>query len=49
MDKIRLSFDGCYNYKKLKKEGLVSEEEEVKETSESDFIKMHTELNNDAC
>tara|TARA_R100000008_G_C3443571_1_gene95720 strand:- start:158 stop:304 length:147 start_codon:yes stop_codon:yes gene_type:complete len=48
MDKIRLSFDGCYNYKKLKKEGLVSEEE-VKETSESDFIKMHTELNNDAC
>ena len=25
--KIKLSFDGCYNYKKLKEEGLVDTEE----------------------
>ena len=23
--KIKLSFDGCYNYKKLKEEGLIEE------------------------
>ena len=29
--KIKLSFDGCYNYNKLKKEGLVSEEKTFEE------------------
>ena len=38
--KIKLSFDGCYNYKKLKKEGLVDEEKTKKEVDE--FIRMHT-------
>ncbi len=38
--KIKLSFDGCYNYKKLKKEGLVDEEKTNKEVDE--FIRMHT-------
>ena len=28
--KVKLSFDGCYNYDKLKKEGLVDEEPEWK-------------------
>ena len=27
LPKIKLSFDGCYNYEKLKKEGLVDEPE----------------------
>ena len=42
--KIKLSFDGCYNYKKLKEEGLVQNTKE-----DDDLIKLHTELNNDAC
>ena len=41
--KVKLSFDGCYNYDKLKKEGLV----ETAKTEE-EFIKMHTEDNSDA-
>ena len=40
--KIKLSFDGCYNYKKLKEQGLV---ENTKEDDE--LIRLHTELNND--
>ena len=28
--KVKLSFDGCYNYDKLKKEGLVDEEPQWK-------------------
>ena len=37
--KIKLSFDGCYNYNRLKKEGLVNDEkkEDKKEyTPEND-------------
>ena len=41
--KIKLSFDGCYNYKKLRKEGLV----DTAKTDE-EFIRMHTEDNPDA-
>ena len=41
--KIKFSFDGCYNYKKLEKEGLV---ESVK--TDEEFIRMHTEDNSDA-
>ena len=26
--KVKLSFDGCYNYDRLKKEGLINAEEE---------------------
>ncbi len=26
--KVKLSFESCYNYDKLKKEGLIKEEEE---------------------
>ena len=29
--KIKLSIDGCYNYNRLKKEGLVSEEQTFEE------------------
>ena len=29
--KIKLSFDGCYNYKKLKKEGLIGIEKTEEE------------------
>ena len=36
-------WDGCYNYKRLEKEGLV----ETAKTEE-EFIKMHTEDNSDA-
>ena len=41
--KIKLSFDGCYNYKKLRKEGLVDTAKTYEE-----FIRMHTEDNPDA-
>jgi len=37
--KIRLSFDGCYNYNKLKEDGLVDGENE-----ESDFEKLWWEM-----
>jgi len=37
--KIRLSFDGCYNYNKLKEDGLVDGENE-----ESDFEKLWREM-----
>ena len=36
--KIKLSFDGCYNYKKLKEEGLV----EDTQTSDEEWIKNQT-------
>ena len=42
--KVKLSFDGCYNYKKLKDEGLI---DDIKEDDE--IIRIHTELNDDAC
>ena len=41
--KIKLSFDGCYNYKKLKEEGLV----ETPKTEE-EFLRMYKEDNSDA-
>ena len=37
--KVKLSFDGCYNYDRLKKEGLINDEkkEDIKEyTPEND-------------
>ena len=36
--KIKLSFDGCYNYKKLKEEGLV----EDTQTPDEEWIKNQT-------
>ena len=36
--KIKLSFDGCYNYKKLKEEGLV----EDTQTPDEEWIKTQT-------
>ncbi len=42
--KIKLSFDGCYNYKKLKDEGLVDSIQE-----EDERVRIQTELNDDAC
>ena len=41
--KIKLSFDGCYNYKKLKKEGLIGIEK-----TEEEFLSMYNEYNCDA-
>jgi hypothetical protein len=41
--KIKLSFDGCYNYKKLKKEGLVDTPK-----TEEEFLRMYKEDNSDA-
>ncbi len=41
--KIKLSFDGCYNYKRLKEEGLVNTEK-----TEEEFLRMYKEDNSDA-
>ena len=41
--KFRPSFDGCYNYEKLKDEGLVEEE-----STEDPIILIHT-THNDGC
>ena len=41
--KIKLNFDGCYNYKKLKEEGLIG----TKKTDE-EFLRMYREDNSDA-
>ena len=41
--KIKFSFDGCYNYKKLEKEGLVEKEEDL----DDDIIRIHRTENND--
>ena len=35
--KVKLSFDGCYNFKKLKAEGLVEEQ-----TPDDEWIRMQT-------
>ena len=46
--KSKLSFDGCYNYNKLKKEGLVSEENTFEEIwREMDEIEPLTPLVSD--
>lgn len=37
--KIKLSFDGCYNYKKLKEEGLIDIDKE-NETDEDEWIRL---------
>ena len=37
LPKVKLSFDGCYNYKKLKEEGLVEEK-----PSDDEWIRMQT-------
>ena len=39
--KIKLSFDGCYNYKKLKEEGLI-EEDGIDDDDE--FVRLHQEF-----
>tara|TARA_R100000781_G_C3989115_1_gene96289 strand:- start:260 stop:412 length:153 start_codon:yes stop_codon:yes gene_type:complete len=36
--KVKLSFDGCYNYKKLKEEGLVEEPQ----TPDDEWVRMQT-------
>ena len=36
--KIKLTFDGCYNYKKLKEKGLVDDPEK----SEDEWVRMQT-------
>ena len=41
--KFRPSFDGCYNYKKLKKEGLVEEK-----LTEDPIVLIHT-THDDGC
>ena len=41
--KFRKSFDECYNYKKLKEEGLVEEK-----TTEDPIVLIHT-THNDGC
>ena len=38
--KIKLSFDGCYNYKKLKEEGVIDEDE----IDDDEFIRLHKEF-----
>ncbi len=35
--KIKLSFDGCYNYKKLKEEGLIEEETDTSIVTKKDL------------
>ena len=42
--KVRPSFEGCYNYDKLKSEGLVDEE-----TLDEEIIRVHITENNDGC
>ena len=42
--KVRPSFEGCYNYDKLKSEGLVDEE-----TLHDQIIRVHITENNDGC
>ena len=42
--KVRPSFEGCYNYDKLKSEGLVDEE-----TLDAELIRVHITENNDGC
>ena len=42
--KFRPSFEGCYNYNKLKSEGLVDEE-----TLDDEIIRVHITENDDGC
>ncbi len=42
--KVRPSFEGYYNYDKLKSEGLVDEE-----TLDDEIIRVHITENNDGC
>ena len=42
--KVRPSFEGCYNYDKLKSAGLVDEE-----TLDDEIIRVHITENNDGC
>ena len=42
--KVRPSFEGCYNYDKLKSESLVDEE-----TLDDEIIRVHITENNDGC
>ena len=42
--KVRPSFEGCYNYDKLKIECLVDEE-----TLDDEIIRVHITENNDGC
>ena len=42
--KVRPSFEGCYNYDKLKSEGLVDEE-----PLDDEIIRVHITENNDGC
>ena len=42
--KVRPSFEGCYNYDKLKSEGLVDEE-----TLDDEINRVHITENNDGC
>ena len=42
--KVRPSFEGCYNYDKLKSEGLVDEE-----TLDDEIIRVHITENDDGC
>ena len=42
--KVRPSFEDCYNYDKLKSEGLVDEE-----TLDDEIIRVHITENNDGC
>ena len=42
--KVRPSFEGCFNYDKLKSEGLVDEE-----TLDDEIIRVHITENNDGC
>ena len=42
--KVRPSFEGCFNYDKLKSEGLVDEE-----TLDDEIIRVHITENDDGC
>ena len=42
--KVRPSFEGCYNYDKLKSEGLVEPE-----PLDDEIIRVHITENNDGC
>ena len=42
--KVQTSFEGCYNYNKLKSEGLVDEE-----TLDDEIIRVHITENDDGC
>ena len=42
--KFRPSFGGCYNYNKLKSEGLVEED-----TLDDEIIRVHITENDDGC